>query len=100
MTPTDVVTAMSLFGIPSIFAMTAWCVKTCIKYTKQIQILMKAQQAQMRAELLTKYRQYKQAGRISQEDLDEWENQYQSYHALGKNGVLDARREELFKLPQ
>ena len=25
---------MGMLGIPSIFAMTAWCIKNCIQYTK------------------------------------------------------------------
>lgn len=60
---------------------------------------MKAVQAQMRSELLQKYYKAKERGCISSEDLDDWENLYQSYHALGKNGVLDQRRKELFNLP-
>ena len=60
---------------------------------------MKAQQAQMRAQLLADYHSAMCDGFISEDDLQEWENQYQSYHELGQNGVLDVRREQLMQLP-
>ena len=31
--------------------------------------------------------------------MEDWENQYQAYHSLGENGILDSRRAELLKLP-
>lgn len=27
---------LGVLGIPSIFAMTTWCIKSCIHYTKQL----------------------------------------------------------------
>lgn len=95
----EVMNYMALFGIPSIFAMVCWCIRTCWKYANQIQILMKSQQAQMRTKLLELYNHYIEVGYVTQEQLDDWENQYQAYHSLGKNGVLDARRQTLFALP-
>lgn len=93
------VTWLGIFGIPSIFSLTMWCVKSCKKYTKQLKILMQAQKAQMRAQLLKDYTFYMRQGYISQLELDEWENQYQAYHQLvGPNGILDDRRINLFKL--
>lgn len=95
----QIVTLMGLFGIPSIFSMTIWCVKTCKKYTSQMKILMKSQQAQMRSKLLDKYHIFMEQGFVTEDDLEDWMNQYESYHELGKNGVLDARKEQLLKLP-
>ena len=89
---------LGALGVPSIFAMTIWCVKCCTRYTKQLRILAKAQQAQMRSQLLSQYHLYMNDGWISEEHMEDWENQYQAYHSLGENGVLDARREELLKL--
>lgn len=89
---------MGMLGIPSIFAMTVWCIKNCIQYTKQLKILAKAQQAQMRSQLLQQYHLYMDDGWISEEHMEDWENQYQAYHCLGKNGVLDSRRADLLKL--
>ena len=95
----ELIVWMSMLGIPSIFAMAAWCIKSCIQYTKQLKVLAKAQQAQMRSQLLQQYHLYMDSGWISEEHMEDWENQYQAYHSLGENGVLDSRREALLKLP-
>lgn len=95
----DIVSWMGIIGIPSIFTITVWCIKVCKAYTKKMNILMKSQQAQMRSNLLKDYHRYINRGFIYEEELEDWENQYQNYHALGQNGVLDNRREQLFKLP-
>lgn len=94
-----IVELMSLIGIPSIFVILTGCVKMCFKYAKQINILMKSQQAQMRTKLLELHHVYIARGYITEEQLEDWENQYQAYHSLGENGILDARREQLLKLP-
>lgn len=90
---------LGILGIPSIFTMTIWCIKSCIHYTKQLKVLAKAQQAQMRSQLLEQYHSYIKDGYISEEHMEDWENQYQAYHSLGENGILDSRRETLMKLP-
>lgn len=90
---------LGVLGIPSIFSLTVWCLNKSRGLAKQIGILMKAQQAQMRTQLLQQYHLYIDQGWISEDDLEDWENQYQSYHALGQNGILDARRTALFALP-
>lgn len=95
----QVVYIMSLIGIPSIFAVSVSCIRIVHRYTRQIKILMKSQQAQMRSKLLDKYHKHMSEGWISEEALEDWENQYQSYHELGQNGILDARRQNLFSLP-
>lgn len=86
---------LSIIGVPSIITIIGFLVKLA----RQVKILMKAQQAQMRSALLQLYYKYTSQGWIYQDDLDDFENQYQSYHALGKNGVMDAKREEILKLP-
>lgn len=96
---TTLLTYLGLLGVPTTFGIAAYIVSAFKKYNKKINILMKAVQAQMRNNLLKEYYKAKAAGYISSDDLDDWENQYQSYHALGKNGVLDKRREELFSMP-
>lgn len=95
----EFVELLSIIGIPSIFAMTSWCIKCCRRYTKQLKVLAKAQQAQMRSQLLEQYHYYMDDGWISEEHMEDWENQYKAYHSLGKNGILDSRREDLLKLP-
>lgn len=95
----EFVSWLGILGIPSIFAMTAWCIRSCIRYTKQLKVLAKAQQAQMRSQLLEQYHRYLKDGYISEEQMEDWENQYQAYHSLGENGILDSRRETIMKLP-
>ena len=95
----EFITWMGMLGSPSIFAMTAWCIKSCIQYTRQLKVLAKAQQAQMRSQLLEQYHKYMKDGYISEEHMEDWENQYQAYHSLGENGILDNRRNTLLKLP-
>ena len=95
----ELITWLGALGIPSIFAMTVWCIKCCLQYTRQLKVLAKAQQAQMRSQLLELYHFYMDDGWISEEHMEDWENQYQAYHSLGENGILDSRRAELLKLP-
>ena len=95
----EFVSWLGILGIPSIFTMTVWCIKSCIQYTRQLKVLAKAQQAQMRSQLLEQYHSYIKDGYISEEHMEDWENQYQAYHSLGENGILDSRRESLMKLP-
>lgn len=87
---------VAMLGGPTLFAFIAWC----ITIVKQIRILMKAQKAQMRSQLLKQFHEYEAAGFVREEDLEDWENQYQAYHKLvGPNGVLDTRRDTLLRMP-
>lgn len=93
------VTVLGIFGIPSIFTLTMWCIKQCKKFANDLTILSKAQKAQMRSQLMTLYYEYKERGFVYSDELDDWENQYQAYHELvGVNGVLDAKRDDLLKM--
>lgn len=94
-----IVTTMGLLGIPSIFSMTIWCIKACLKFTKSLSILAEAQQKQMARDLTVDYKGFIKQGWIDTEDLDLWEAQYQKYHALGANGIMDAKRDKLLQLP-
>lgn len=96
----EIVSWLGILGIPSIFAMTGWCIRKCKQYSEQLKILMEAQKAQMRGQLLQQYYSHKARGFVYSDDLDEWVNQYNAYHKLvGPNGVLDARKDELLKFP-
>lgn len=90
---------LGIIGLPSIFAMLCWVIKKVLQYTKQVKILMKAQQAQMRSQLLKDYYKYMERGFIYDSELDDFENQYQSYHALGQNGIMDKKRDKILQLP-
>lgn len=95
----EVIAWLGALGIPSIFAMVTWCIRCYKRYTKQLKILAEAQQAQMRSRLLEQYHFYMDDGWISEEHMEDWENQYKAYHSLGENGILDSRREQLLMLP-
>ena len=90
---------MAVLGIPTISTLVIGVIHTIKAQGKRISILMEAQQAQMRRDLMQDYRKHKQNGWITPDAMDEWEKQYQAYHQLGLNGVLDARRQELLSLP-
>ena len=94
----NVASAMAIFGVPSLFALATYFVKACVKFSKKIDILMNAQQKQMRRELTMDFRRYVEQGYIEDDDLDMWEASYQAYHSLGKNGIMDERRQRLIAL--
>lgn len=96
----EIVSLLGILGIPSIFAMTAYCIKECRRFAKQLDILHSAQKAQMRSQLLEQYYLVKNRGFVYADELDDWMNQYKAYHELvGDNGVLDSRKDELVKFP-
>lgn len=94
----NIASVMALFGVPSLFALASYFVKACIKFSKKIDILMNAQQKQMRRELQMDFHQYMEADYLSDDDLEMWEASYQAYHALGKNGIMDSYRQKLIDL--
>ena len=94
----NIASAMALFGVPSLCALATYFVKACVKFSKKIDILMNAQQKQMRRELTIDFRKYIEQGYIEDDDLDMWEASYQAYHSLGKNGIMDERRARLIAL--
>ena len=94
-----IMTWLGVLGIPSLFTILVWFINHFRKSAKNLKILMEAQQAQMRGELLKDFHFFKKQGYISDIELKEWEHQYLAYHALGENGVLDNRYEQLLALP-
>lgn len=95
----EISTWLAIIGMPTIFGLTAWCVKACIKFFKKLDILEEAQKAQMRAQLMDKYYVIKERGYAWSDEVDEWVNQYNAYHVLkGPNDVLDARKTEILNI--
>ena len=91
---------LAVLGVPGIFTIVVFLFKSVIKAMKNIEILQKAQKAQMRSQLLKQHDEYMAQGYIEQLYLDDWINQYNAYHALvGPNAVLDARKDDLIHLP-
>ena len=89
---------LAILGFPSLFVLVSVTVKRMKKYSEQIKILMEAQQAQMRSQLLKDYYTYKRRGFVYESELEDWENLYNNYHSLGANGIMDKRREALMSL--
>ena len=88
----------AILGFPTVFAVIVALSKKMGKFSKQIKILMEAQQAQMRSQLLKDYYTYKRRGFVYESELEDWENLYNNYHTLGANGIMDKRRETLMSL--
>ena len=94
----NIVNLMDLIGIPSLFAIAGWFVKACFRFSHKIDILMNAQQKQMRRELTQDYHKYIDEGTIDDDDLDLWVEGYNAYHDLGHNGIMDKRKDDLIEL--
>ena len=88
----------AILGVPTVFAIVVAILKKMGKFSGQIKILMNAQQAQMRSQLLKDYYKYKERGFIYEAEMADWESQYKSYHELGANGIMDKRRESLLTM--
>lgn len=89
---------MAILGFPTVFVMLSALFKKVGKYSGQIKILMSAQQAQMRSQLLKDYYKYTQRKFIYEAELEDWMNQYEAYHSLGANGIMDKRKETLMNM--
>lgn len=85
-------------GVPSLFVCSVFFGKACFKFSRKIDILMNAQQKQMRRDLTLDYHKHMDAGYIDDDDLDMWIASYDAYHSLGVNGVMDSRKDDLIKL--
>ncbi|MBR5896260.1 MAG: hypothetical protein IKZ39_01430 [Lachnospiraceae bacterium] len=88
----------ALLGFPTVFAIIAAVLKRMGKISDQIKILMKAQQEQMRGQLLKDYYTYKNRGYVYEYEIRDWELQYKAYHSLGENGIMDKRYESLMSM--
>lgn len=89
---------LAILGFPSLFVLVSISIRKMSKYAKQIKILMEAQQAQMRSQLLKDYYTYTTRGFILEAELQDWINSYEAYHSLGANGIMDKRKEKLLEL--
>ena len=76
--------------------------ETNSKLTEQkesIKVLKAGEQASLRNDLLVLHEKCVEKKFATIPEKDNFENMYQSYHALGKNGVMNNNREEMMKLP-
>ena len=65
----------------------------------EIDIIKVAMQAQLRDKLLQSYKAYMRQGYADYDDKQNWLNQYNSYHNLGTNGIMDSYKDKLLDLP-
>lgn len=61
-------------------------------------ISRKGIQAILRDRLYSLYHQCMTQGWYSRDDFENFENMYEQYHSLGKNGIMDTRREKFHQL--
>ena len=93
-----VLNILAILGFPSLFVLVSISIKKMSKYAKQIKVLMDAQQAQMRSQLLKDFYTYTNRGFILEAELQDWINAYEAYHSLGANGIMDKRKDKLLEL--
>ena len=87
---------LAVLGVPSIFTMIAGMIVAIRKSVRHIDILQRAQKAQMRSQLLEQYEKYAAQGYIEKIYLDEWMNQYPVLFVTLK-GVEALSFEEAYK---
>ena len=63
-------------------------------------LVKKGVQATCRNDLEEMYAKAEKDGYCTNEDKQRFEQTYQAYHSLGRNGVMDAKRERLLALPE
>lgn len=91
---------LSILGLPGICSIVFFMFKTLMKAINKVEILQRAQKAQMRSQLLKQHDEYMVQGYVEQIYLDDWMNQYKAYHLLvGDNEVLEVKKADLLRLP-
>lgn len=97
-----IVTIMGIFGIPSLFAIVSWSLKEIFRISreqkKNDENMRVALQILLRTNLIRSYKEHMKRNCITDEDLQLWENEYQVYHSMGQNGIMDSKREKILKL--
>ena len=83
---------VSFIGFPALWAAFGVLIKRTFALDHGVQ-------AMLRDRLRYLYKYYARQGYVDLDDRDDWENMYQQYHALGKNGVMDDIRNKLLALP-
>ena len=66
---------------------------------KNIMLLMRGVQVLLKNELKVRYDYWIDLGYAPEDAKDDLEREYQVYHSMGKNGVMDSRRAKFLNLP-
>lgn len=89
-----------LIGVPTVSAaIVGWMItkyKTLLAETKALKLGV---QALLRNELYRMYNEAKSKGFSTLDEKDNFLNMYNQYHSLGKNGVMDSKKEEYMSMP-
>lgn len=91
---------LCLIGIPSIFsAIVAYMIGKVTGGFKRMEALERGVQAILRDRLYQSYNHFIEKGYAPLYARENFENMYQQYHNLGKNGVMDDIHAKFFELP-
>ena len=66
---------------------------------KNVKLCMRGIQVLLKNELKVRYDHWLDLGYAPEDAKDDLEREYQVYHSMGKNGVMDSRREKFLRLP-
>ena len=69
------------------------------KRTEDQQLIKKGIQALLKNDLKVRYDYWLDQGHAPEDARDDLEAEYRIYHSLGKNGVMDSRRQRFLNLP-
>ena len=70
------------------------------KKAEDQQLIKKGIQALLKNDLKVRYDYWLEQGYAPEDARDDLEAEYQIYHSLGRNGVMDSRRNRFLALPQ
>ena len=70
------------------------------KKAEDQQLIKKGIQALLKNDLKVRYDYWLEEGYAPEDARDDLEAEYQIYHSLGKNGVMDSRRNRFLALPR
>lgn len=95
---------LCVFSVPSImfFMFQFLWTKVVAKYSKKTsedETLKLGVQALLRNELMHSYKLFIAQGWIDIYEKQNFDNMYQRYHNLGKNGVMNSMHDEIMALP-
>lgn len=91
---------LCLIGIPTIFStIVAFIIGKMAGSFKRMEALERGVQAILRDRLYQSYNHFVDKGYAPLYARENFENMYQQYHNLGKNGVMDDIRHKFLELP-
>lgn len=98
-----ILSIFSALGIPSMFAIGCFAVKTMnghLKHQKEESNALKyGMQAMLRDVLLKRYKEISADGYATYEEKENYQHLYEQYKALGGNGVMDKVYDTIINLP-